>query len=224
MLRPRASLFYSLAALTSVVAFGTVGVTWIEGWALADSLYMTMMTVTTVGYGPPLPLSPAGRNFSIVFMVLGVGTAGCLLSTAVQSLVRSEILAAYGERRRLRERSKLKGHYIICGAGPVGPRIVGEMRGAGGPFLVVESNVARIAQLQLPDTQMLIRDATLDETLIEAGVQRAQGLAACLPDDAGNLYVVLTARTLNPNLRILARAVEEPAEQKLVRRCEIGRA
>jgi voltage-gated potassium channel len=214
---PRVSLFYSLAALAGVVAFGTVGFSLVEGWSLADSLYMTMMTVTTVGYGPPLPLSPAGRNFSIFFMVLGVGTAGYLLSTAVQSLVRSEILAAYGERRRLRERSKLKGHYIICGAGRVGRRIVGEMRRAGVPFLVVESNVARIAQLQLPDTQMLIRDATLDETLIEAGVQRAQGLAACLPDDAGNLYVVLTARTLNPNLRIVARAVEESAEPKLVR-------
>jgi voltage-gated potassium channel len=111
----------------------------------------------------------------------------------------------------------LNGHYIICGAGRVGRRIVGEMRRAGVPFLVVESNATRLAQLQLPDTQILIRDATLDETLIEAGVERAAGLAACLPDDAGNLYVVLTARTLNPNLRIVARAVEESAEPKLVR-------
>jgi voltage-gated potassium channel len=214
---PRASLFYSLAALAGVVAFGTVGFTLIEGWSLADSLYMTMMTVTTVGYGPPLPLSPAGRNFSIFFMVLGVGTAGYLLSTAVQSLVRSEILAAYSERRRQREMSKLKGHYIICGAGRVGRRIVGEMRRANVPFVVIESNAPRVAQLQLPDTQVLVRDATLDETLIEAGVERAMGLAACLPDDASNLYIVLTARTLNPNLRIVARAVEESAEPKLVR-------
>lgn len=216
-LRPRASLFYSLAALAGVVAFGTVGFTFIEGWSLADSLYMTVMTVTTVGYGPPLPLSPAGRNFSIFFMVLGVGTAGYLLSTAVQSLVRSEILAAYGERRRQREMSKLKDHYIICGAGRVGRRIVMEMRRMGAPFVVVESNALLAAQLQIPDTQVLIRDATLDETLIEAGVERATGLASCLPDDADNLYVVLTARTLNPKLRIVARAVEESAEPKLVR-------
>jgi len=214
---PRASLFYSLGALAGVVAFGTVGFTLVEGWSLADSLYMTVMTVTTVGYGPPLPLSAAGRNFSIFFMVLGVGTAGYLLSTAVQSLVRSEILAAYGERRRQREMSKLQGHYIICGAGRVGRRIVREMQRAGVPFLVVESNALLAAELKLPDTLLLTRDATLDETLVEAGVERATGLAACLPDDAANLYVVLTARTLNPSLRIVARAVEESAEPKLVR-------
>ena len=216
-LRPRASLAYSLAALAGVVAFGTVGFTLVEGWSLLDSLYMTMMTVTTVGYGPPLPLTPAGRNFSILFMVVGVGTAGYLLSTAVQSLVRSEILAAYGERRRQREMSKLHEHYVICGAGRVGRRIVAEMRRAGVPFVVVESNALLAADLQLPDSQVLIRDATLDESLVEAGVERAAGLASCLPDDADNLYVVLTARTLNPSLRIVARAVEESAEPKLVR-------
>jgi voltage-gated potassium channel len=217
MLRPRASLVYSLAALAGVAAFGTIGFSLVEGWSLLDSLYMTVMTVTTVGYGPPLPLSPAGRNFSIFFMVLGVGTAGYLLSTAVQSLVRSEILAAYGERRRQREMSKLKEHYIICGAGRVGRRIVREMRRAGDPFVVVESNALLAAELGLPDAQVLIRDATLDETLVEAGVERACGLAACLPDDAANLYVVLTARTLNPRLRIVSRAVEESAEPKLIR-------
>ena len=173
-LRPRASLAYSLAALAGVVAFGTVGLTLVEGWSLPDSLYMTMMTVTTVGYGPPLPLTPAGRNFSILFMVVGVGTAGYLLSTAVQSLVRSEILAAYGERRRLREMSKLREHYIICGAGRVGRRIVSEMRRAGVPFVVVESNALLAADLHVSDTQLLIRDATLDETLVEAGVARGR--------------------------------------------------
>src|SRR5205085_6577603 len=144
--------------------------------SLADALYMTVMTVTTVGYGPPKELSPAGRDFAIVFMVIGVGTAGYLLSTAVQSLVRSEILAAYGARRRAREMSKIRDHYIICGAGRVGTRIVREMRREGVPFLAVESNPQLAAELGLPDSQVLIRDATLDETLAEAGVERARGL------------------------------------------------
>ncbi len=170
-LRPRAQLVYSLAALAGVAAFGTLGFHLVEGWSLAEALYMTVMTVTTVGYGPPRELSPAGRHFATVFMVVGVGTAGYLLSTAVQSLVRSEILAAYGERRRLREMSKIRDHYIICGAGRVGSRIVREMRREGVPFLAVESNALLAAELGLPDTQVLIRDATLDETLVEAGVE-----------------------------------------------------
>ena len=216
-LRSRARLAYSLAALVGVAAFGTVGFSLVEGWSLLDALYMTVMTVTTVGYGPPKELTPAGRDFAIFFMVVGVGTTGYLLSSAVQALVRSEILAAYGERRRQREMSKLRDHYIICGAGRVGRRIVREMRRAGAPFLAVESNAALAAELGLPDAQLLIRDATLDETLVEAGVERARGLAACLPDDAANLYVVLTARTLNPNLHIVSRAVEESAVPKLIR-------
>jgi voltage-gated potassium channel len=150
-------------------------------------------------------------------MVVGVGTTGYLLSSAVQALVRSEILAAYGERRRQREMSKLKDHYIICGAGRVGSRIVREMSRARLPFVAIETDAQLASELGLSDAQLLIRDATLDETLIEAGVERARGLAACLPDDAGNLYVVLTARTLNPKLHIVARAVEEPAEPKLIR-------
>src|SRR5215218_11376602 len=113
----RAQLVYSLAALAGVAAFGTVGFQIVEGWSLSDALYMTVMTVTTVGYGPPKELSPAGRDFATVFMVIGVGTAGYLLSTAVQSLVRSEILSAYGERRRAREMGKLRDHYIICEIG-----------------------------------------------------------------------------------------------------------
>ncbi len=213
----RGRLAYSLAALAGMVLFGTAGFCLIEGWSIADGLYMTVMTLTTVGYGPPVPLSPAGRDFAIVFMVVGVGTTGYIISIALQSLVRSELVAAYGERRRHREMSKIKDHYIICGTGRVGSRIVAEMRRTGVPFVAVETDAAKAALLCLQPAQLLVRDATLDETLKEAGVERARGLAACLPDDADNLYVVLSARSLNHDLHIVARAVEEQAEPKLIK-------
>ena len=215
--RLRSRLAYSLLALGGVVALGTIGFVLIEGWSLGDSLYMVVMTVTTVGYGPPLPLSPWGRNFSIFFMVLGVGTAGYLLSTAVQALVQSEIVAAFGERRRLREVSKLNDHFIVCGAGRVGSRIIRELRRAVVPFIVVESDPQKAAALDLSPAQLLVRDATLEESLREAGIERARALATCLPDDADNLYVVLIARDINHHLHIVARAVEEQAEPKLIR-------
>jgi len=215
--RLRTRLASSLAALVGVVTLGTAGFMLVEGWSLGDSLYMTLMTVTTVGYGPPLPLSAAGRNFSIFFMIVGVGTAGYLLSTAVQALVQSEILAALGERRRQREMSKLRDHFIICGAGRVGQRIIRELQRAGVAFVIIESDQRKAETLADLHAPLLVRDATLEETLREAGVERARALATCLPDDADNLYVVLLARDLNRKLHIVARAVEEQAEPKLIR-------
>src|ERR1041385_4120871 len=155
LLRPRARLTYSLAALACVVAFGTVGFHLVEGWSLLDALYMTVMTVTTVGYGAPQELSPAGRAFALGFLVVGGGTAGSPPSSRGRGRVRSEILAAYGERRRQREMSKIRDHYIICGAGRVGRRIVREMRRAGVPFIVIDSNALLTAELGLPDSQVL---------------------------------------------------------------------
>ena len=215
--RSRSRLAYSVEALLASVAIGTAGFSLIEGWSVGDSLYMTLMTVTTVGYGPPQPLSPAGRNFAVFFMVVGVGTAAYAFSSAVQAFVQSEIIAVFGRRLRQREMSKMHDHYIVCGAGRVGSRIVSELQRAGTPFVVIERDPQKAAEMNLPDTQYIARDATLDETLREAGGERARGLVACLPDDADTLYDVLTARTLNRDLHIVARAVEESAEPKLIK-------
>lgn len=215
--RSRKRMAYSLVALAASVAVGTAGFRLIEGWSIGDSLYMTVMTVTTVGYGPPQPLSAAGRNFATFFMVVSVATAGYALSSAVQAFVQSEILAAFGKRRRQREINKMRDHFIICGAGRVGSRIVRELQREGVAFVVIESDPRKAAELPVPETHVLVRDATLDDTLREAGIERASALAACLPDDADNLYVVLSARVLNRDLHIVARAVEESAEPKLIK-------
>ena len=189
----------------------------IEGLSLVDSLYVAAQTVTTVGYGDMPPKTLAGRIFSTTFMLVGVGAVLYALTSAVQSIIQSEIVAAIGKRRRVREMSKLENHFIICGAGRVGSRIIRELDRVGVPFVVIEKSQDKVKRLIDNNEFVIVSDATLEETLKEAGVERARGLAACLPDDADNLYVVLMARDLNRNLHIVARAVEEQAEAKLIR-------
>jgi voltage-gated potassium channel len=210
-------MLYALAALVALIAIGTLGFSLLEPLSPLDSLYLTVMTVATVGYGDVHPVSPAGRWFAIVFMLVSVSVVGFLLSTAIQALVQSEIVAAYGQRRRYREISKLRNHFIICGAGRVGSRIIRELQRRDEPFIVIEHKQEQVANLIEEDILVLVRDATLEETLRDAGVEQARALAACLPDDADNVYVVLTARGLNNNLHIVSRAVEAQAEPKLIR-------
>jgi voltage-gated potassium channel len=217
IVRTRLRLRYALYALAVAIALGTVGFRLIEGWSMADSLYMTVQTVTTVGYGDRPPRTDLGRAFATIFMIVGVGTVAYALSSTVQSIVQSEIIATFGERRRYREMSKLRNHFIICGVGRVGSRIVREMQRSGVPFIAIESDAEKVAALSESGAYVLVRDATLEETLREASVEYAAGLVACLPDDADNVYVVLTARDLNRKLHIVARAVEEQAEPKLIK-------
>jgi voltage-gated potassium channel len=210
-------MLYALAALVALTAVGTLGFSLLEPLTLLDSLYLTVMTMATVGYGDVHPVSRGGRGFAIVFMLVSVAAVGFLLSTAIQALVQSEIVMAYSQRRRYREISKLRNHFIICGAGRVGARIIRELQRCDEPFIVIEREEKQAAGLIEEDVLVLVRDATLEETLRDAGVEHARALAACLSDDAANVYVVLTARGLNDDLHIVARAVEEQAEPKLIR-------
>ncbi len=207
----------ALSALGVVVALGTLGFHLIEGWSLLDSLYFTVTTTATVGYGDFHPSSGLGRIFAIVFIFVGVGTVGFVLSRAIVEIVQSELVAGLGQRRRLREVHKLRNHYIICGAGRVGSRVIRELQRKGEPFVIIERDGERVGNWIESGVPLLVRDATLEATLQEAGVEHAHALAACLPSDADNVYVVLTARGLNAGLHIVARANEEQAEPKLIR-------
>jgi len=196
------------------IAIGTVVFHLLEGWSILDSLYVTAQTVTTVGFGDIAPRTVAGRAFATVFMMVGVGIVLYALTSTVQTIVHSELFARYGHSRKM---SKLRDHFIICGAGRVGSHLIRSLRAVDGIFLVIESDQRKCEALMDLGIPVLVRDATLEETLIEAGVAHARGLATCLPDDADNVYVVLTARDLNPGIHIVARAAEEQAESKLIR-------
>ncbi len=213
----RRRILFALLAVSVAIAFGTIGFSLIEGWSILDSLYTAAQTVTTVGYGDLTPRTRNGRIFSIIFMLAGVGVVLYALTTTVQAIVQSELVATFGERRQSRKMSKLRNHFIVCGAGRVGSHLVRSLLETPESFAVIERDPQRVAELTGLGVLVLARDATLDETLREAGVEHARGLAACLADDADNVYVVLTARDLNPNLHIVARAAEEQAEVKLIR-------
>ncbi len=208
---------YALLALAAALAFGTFGFYLIEGWTFTDSLYVTVQTLTTVGYGDMTPRDGRGRLFAVIVMMLGAGGVALAVSTIVQFIVQSELLLTFGQRRLTRKMSQLHDHFIICGSGRVGSHLVRDILRRNETFVVIEKDQQRAAEFSRRGLNVLVNDATLEETLRDAGVERARGLAACLPDDADNVYVVLTARDLNPHLRIVARAAEEQAEAKLLR-------
>lgn len=213
----RRRLIVAVIAIFVVLLIGTLGFHVLEGWPLLESFYVATQTVTTVGYGDITPATHAGRLFSATFMLLGVATVLYGLTLLAQALIQSGVIEALSSRRKIREMEKLKDHFIVCGAGRVGRRVIRTLKKESQPFVVIELDEKRLSEFSNEHFHILIGDATSEENLLEAGVNRARGLASCLPDDADNVYVVLTARGLNPDLHIVARAVEEQAEPKLIR-------
>jgi voltage-gated potassium channel len=204
-------------AVGALLAIGTVVFHLLEGWSITDSFYATAQTVTTVGFGDLSPGTFYGRVFASVFMLVGVGVVLYALTSTVQSIVQSEMVLTFGQLRRSLMMSKLRDHFIICGAGRVGSHLIRALQSANDQFIVIESDRKRVEELTDQGVPVLARDATLESSLREAGVEHARGLASCLPDDADNVYVVLTARDLNPTMHIVARAAAEEAESKLIR-------
>lgn len=210
-------IVYATLAIFLMIVVGTIGFHFIENISWRESIYLATATVTTVGYGDIAPQTPLGQVFTTFFMLVGVGTVLYALSVLAQVFIQSEIFAALGIRRRTKEMENLENHYIVCGAGRVGKRIISALRKEKHPFVVIELNEEKTVKLELNGKEFVLNaDATLDKNLRIAGVEKAKGLVTCLPEDASNVYVVLTARNLNRNLHIVSRAVEEQAEPKLI--------
>lgn len=209
-------LFLCAGLFLFVVATGVAGYSLIEGWDLFDSLYMTIITITTVGFKEVHPLSDGGRAFTMVLALLGLGIVLYIVTAGARVVIEGEFQQFLGRRKVEKKIKNLRGHYIICGFGRMGRIIAREFSSNGLEFVTIEKEPLPEA---LADSRTLFMqgDATRDEVLLEAGITSAAGLVTVLPTDAENLYVVLTAKGLNPGLRVVARAGEEGSEQKLLR-------
>jgi len=203
----------ALAALVLVTVAGTVGYM-VLGFDFLDALYQTVITITTVGYGVAHPLHAGGKVFTIVLILLGVGTALYGFSTILEVLIEGHMRDLVRRRTMERNIARMSGHVVVCGWGRVGREVARFLAAAGQQVVVVDRDAARMADAPYPT---VTGDVTEDQTLLEAGVDRAAALVAALDTDADNLYVTVACRSLGPELNIIARARNESSGPKLMR-------
>ncbi len=213
---PRRSLRHALFALLALLLVGAMGYMAIARMSFIDALYMTVITLTTVGFREVEPLDTAGKLFTIALLIVGFGTVLYSASLVARELIEGSIQQALGRRKVQRQIAHMSGHYIVCGFGRMGRIVCKELEAKPVPFVVIERDPERIPDLEAEHYPFVAGDATEDQVLVEAGIGRAHGLVAALSKDADNVYVVLTARELGPELLIVARAEDERSERKLL--------
>ncbi len=203
------------SAVVVIASVGTLGYMGLEDWSILESLYMTVITLSTVGFAEVRPLSPAGKVFTAGLIVAGVGSITYLFAAIGQNVISGELTGSLRKARMQRRIDALAGHYIICGYGRVGQQVAVDLRTDGAQSVVVDEQEAAFDGLPA-EVLSLTGDASDDEVLKMAGIERAAGLVATTRDDAVNLMISLTARTLNPDLTIVARANQPASEAKLL--------
>ncbi len=207
----------AVAMFVTVCAYGTAGYVLIEGWQPWDAFYMTVTTITTVGYREVHPLSRAGEVFTASVILAGVGTAFYTFTLLATVVVDGGIHARLARRRRQRMLDDLTDHFIVCGYGRIGAIIVEELRRQNVPYVVIERNHERVQAVMALGGLAVEADASSEDVLTRLGIARARGFIAAVGTDAENVYAVLTARVLRPDLYIVGRAETEDAERKLLR-------
>jgi len=206
-----------LASLILIACSGTVGFHVVEGWAWFDGFYMTLTTMTTIGYGEVHPLTRAGRIFNSFLILTSVIAAGFTIAAVSQALLEFEFSNFVGRRRMERELTRLSNHYIICGAGRVGRTVARELRTHGESSVIIDKNPQRARWAEEERIPVITGDASSEEVLRKAHIDVAKGFVVAVSSDAENLYITLTARGVQPTLKIKARASEEEAIPKLLR-------
>ena len=207
----------SVGLLVTVIAVGTLGYSLIEGWHPFDALYMTIITLSTVGFKAVHDMSSEGKLFTIFLIISGTGMIAYTLSSLLQFTLEGQLRKILGRKKLESRISKLKDHYIICGFGRIGHLICREFQSRPLPFVVVEKDPHLIERLDREGYMYVDGDATDDASLQAAGIDAAKGLITAVSSDTDNVYITLTARGLNPKLYILARAGLEGSEKKLMR-------
>lgn len=209
------TLAKAIIGIAIVLAFGTVGYMVIEGWSPLESFYMTVITITTIGFGEVHPLSDNGRIFTLGVIFCGIGMVGYVFVTGTRMVVEGELRQIITRRRSMKALERVRDHFIVCGFGRMGSFICQQLHERGIPFVVVEGRPEIQDKVIEAGFFLSPGDATEEEVLLKAGIGKARGLVCVLDSDAANVYVVLTARVLNPGLEIIARAAEEGAQKKL---------
>ncbi|MEH1894041.1 MAG: NAD-binding protein [Nostoc sp.] len=204
-------------ALGGVFFIGTLWYWLVEGWSWEDAAYMTVITLATVGYGEIHPLGSRGRLFTIALILLGVVNIGYIVNRFTEAIIQGYFQEGIRLQQQRRLMESLSEHYIICGFSRTGRQIAKEFRAEDVPFVVIDSEMESVQRAQMEGYTAYQGDATLDDTLLKVGIERAMCIVAALPSDAENLYIVLSAKTLNSGIRAIARASTEEALQKLRR-------
>jgi voltage-gated potassium channel len=210
---------WTLVFLVTLLMVGTMGYMLIEARPLGDSLYMTMITITAVGYEEVWPLSTAGRVFTMILLVGGLTWLGFWFASLTSLIVELDLQGALRRRRHMNEIASMNDHIIVCGCGRTGRQVAQELESMTSRYVIIEKDPRRIEELRefLPHASVVEGDATHDHVLIEAGLLRAMGLVTCLSKDTDNLFVCLSARDLAATVKIVARAYEEETMDKLYR-------
>lgn len=214
---PLRKVLFSLLSLVLLIGGGTVGYAILEGWPAFEALYMTVITLSTVGFKEVHTLSHEGKIFTIILIIFGTGNIAYTIGSMIQFMVEGQLHKLLGRKKLQKKIKNLKGHYIVCGFGRIGQLVSREFASKPIPFIVVEQNPEHCQRLEDEGYLFVQGDATHDDVLENAGIREAKGLVTVVTSDSANVFITLTARGINPDLFILARASEDGADIKLMR-------
>jgi len=211
-------LTFASMLFASSIVLGTLGFMMIESYSLVDALYMSVITFSTVGFAEVNPLSPQGKVFAVIFITLNLGILAYTVSALSSILFEGELRKVFKKYITTREVKKLKDHVIVCGFGNNGERAAEELHSVGKSFVIVENDEKTIeSSPNIKKYNFILGNATLDETLMEAGLEKATTVITTLPSDADNVFITLTAKEINPGVKVIAKASEASSEKKLMR-------